>query len=78
MGDSSKYGYTTLNYKICCPISKPIIKTIIVSSPESQHILKLNSCYKTCKFVPSTNEGIKHGSYDRVLRRRRGRVFKQQ
>lgn len=77
MGDSSKYGYTSLNYKICCPITKPIIKTIIVSSPESQHILKLNSCCTT--FVPSTKKGTnQHGSYDRVLRRRRGQALKQQ
>ena len=75
MGDSSKYGYTALNYKICCPISIPTIKTIIVSSPESQRILKLNSC--CTKFVPPTNEGIKHGSYDRVLRRRRGQALNQ-
>ncbi len=77
MGDSSKYGYTSLNYKICCPISKPTIKTIIVSSPESQHILKLNSC--CTKFIQSTKKGTnQHCSYDRVLRRRRGQALKQQ
>jgi len=76
MGDSSKYGYTTLNYKNCCPISIPIIKTIIVSAPESQHILKLNSC--CTQFIPSTKKGTnQHDSYDRVLRRRRGQALKQ-
>ena len=73
MGDSSKYGYTSLNYKNCCFIPKTI-KTIIVSSPESQHILKLNSCCTT--FVPSTKKGTnQHDSYDRVLRRRREKAF---
>ena len=76
MGDSSKYGYTSLNYKNCCPISKPIIKTIIVSCPESQHILKLNSCCTL--FKPSTKKGTnQHESYDRVLRRRRGQALNQ-
>ena len=73
---SSKYGYTSMNYKICCPIPKPIIKTIIVSSPSSQHMLTLNSC--CTQFVPSTKKGTnQHGSYDRVLRRRRGRALNQ-
>jgi len=77
MSNSSKYGYTSVNYKNCCPISKPTIKTIIVSSPESQHILRLNSCCK--KFIPSTKKGTNlHDSYDRVLRRRRGNALKQQ
>ena len=83
MSNSSKYGYTSVNYINCCPKNidgttyVPPVKTIIVSAPESQHMLKLISCYKTCKYVPPINEGIKHGSYDRVLRRRRGRAFKQ-
>lgn len=75
MSNSSKYGYTTLNYKNCCPRFIPPTKTIIVSSPESQHILKLTSCCR--KYVKPTNEGIKFGSYDRVLRRRRGQAFTQ-
>ena len=76
MSNSSKYGYTSLNYKNCCFIPK-IIKTIIVSSPESQHVLKLNSCCS--KFVPSTKKGTnQHDSYDRVLRRRRGAALNQQ
>ena len=75
MGDSSKYGYTTLNYKICCPAYKPTIKTIVVAKPESQHILKITSCCKA--YVKPINEGIKHQSYDQVLRRRRGQAFMQ-
>jgi len=70
-------GYTALNYKICCPIYKPTIKTIIVSSSESERILTLNAC--CTKFVPSTKKGTnQHGSYDRVLRRRRGQALNQQ
>ena len=77
MSNSSKYGYTSLNYKNCCPTSIPKtpIKTIIVSSPESQHILNLTSCCK--QFIKPTNEGVKYDSYDRVLRRRRGKAFKK-
>ena len=75
MSNSSKYGYTSLNYKNCCPIFIPDVKTIIVSAPQSQHILKLTSCCG--KYVKPTNEGIKFGSYDRVLRRRRGQSFTQ-
>ncbi len=73
MSNSSKYGYTTMNYKNCCPDVKPIIKTIVVSSSESQHLLKLTSCCS--KYVKPTNEGIKFASYDRVLRRRRGKAL---
>lgn len=76
MSNSSKYGYTVLNYKNCCFVPKTI-KTIIVSSPESEHILKLNSC--CTNFVSSTKKGTnQHGSYDRVLRRRRGHALNQQ
>ncbi len=75
MSNSSKYGYTSLNYKNCCPATVSIVKTIVVSSSESQHMLKLNSCCK--KFVKPTNEGVKHNSYDRVLRRRRGQAFEK-
>ena len=75
MSNSSKYGYTSLNYKNCCPATVSIVKTIVVSSSESQYMLKLNSCCK--KFVKPTNEGVKHNSYDRVLRRRRGQAFEK-
>lgn len=73
MSNSSKYGYTTSNYVNCCPASIIPVKTIIVSAPQSQHVLNLTSCCG--KYVKPINEGIKHGSYDRVLRRRRGKVF---
>ena len=74
MSNSSKYGYTSLNYKNCCPSTKPIIKTIVVSKPESQYMLNLTSCCK--KFVKSKKKGTnQHDSYDRVLRRRRGQVL---
>lgn len=83
MGDSSKYGYTNYNYKPCCPIPPPSngiknVKTILLYAPESQNLMKLNSCYKTCKYIPppSIQYGNKHDSYDRVLRRRRGEAFK--
>lgn len=59
----------------------PIIttKTIKSSFSESQKLLNLTSCYKTCKYVPppAIQYGNKHDSYDRVLRRRRGQVLKQ-
>ena len=74
MSNSSKYGYTTLNYKNCCP-DTIAVKTIVVSSSESQRMLNLNSCCK--KYVKPTNEGVKHNSYDRVLRRRRGQAFEK-
>jgi hypothetical protein len=48
---------------------------MVVSKPESQHILSITSCCKA--YVKPTNEGIKHQSYDQVLRRRRGQAFKQ-
>jgi hypothetical protein len=75
MSNSSKYGYTSLNYKNCCPAAISVVKTIVVSSSESHRMLKLNSCCKT--FVKPTNEGVKHNSYDRVLRRRRGQAFEK-
>jgi len=73
------------SYKPCCPMSPKVnqdgikyVKTIVVSSPESQRLLNLNSCY-TCKYVPppAIQYGNKHDSYDRVLRRRRGQAFNQ-
>ena len=79
-------GYTIYNYKPCCPISPIVnqdgikyIKTIVVSKPQSQMLLNLTSCYKTCKYIqpPAIQYGNKHDSYDRVLRRRRGQSFKQ-
>ena len=75
MSNSSKYGYTSLNYKNCCPTFIPSVKTIIVSAPESQRVLNITSCCG--KYVKPTNEGIKFGSYDRVLRRRRGQALIQ-
>jgi hypothetical protein len=75
MSNSSKYGYTSMNYINCCPTSVPDVKTIIVSAPQSQRLLTLATCCK--KYVAPINEGIKFGSYDRVLRRRRGEAFKQ-
>jgi len=73
MSNSSQYGYTTMNYKSCCPTYKPVIKTMIESHSESEHLLKLISCCS--KYVKPINVGVKHGSYDRVLRRRRGQAF---
>ena len=75
MSNSSQYGYTNYKYISCCPTYIPPVKTITVSSPESQRMLKLISCCK--QYVKPTNEGIKHGSYDRVLRTRRGKAFEQ-
>jgi hypothetical protein len=75
MSNSSKYGYTSLNYKNCCPAAISSVKTIVVSSSESQRMLNLNSCCK--KYIKPTNEAIKHNSYDRVLRRRRGQAFEK-
>ena len=74
MSNSSKYGYTTSNYVNCCPDHIPV-KTIVMAVPQSQRLLTLASCCKP--YVAPTNEGIKFGSYDRVLRRRRGEAFKQ-
>ena len=73
MSNSSKYGYTMLNYKNCCPTVQSNVKTIIESTSESQHLLKLTSCCS--EYVKPTNEGVKFASYDRVLRRRRGKAF---
>jgi len=55
------------------------IKTIKSSLSESQHLMNLISCYKSCKYIPppSIQFGNKHDSYDRVLRRRRGRAINQ-
>jgi hypothetical protein len=64
-----------MNYKNCCPTYKPIIKTIFVAKSESQHVLNITSCCK--EYVKPINEGIKHQSYDQVLRRRRGQAMKQ-
>jgi len=75
MSNSSKYGYTSLNYVNCCPDAIPVVKTIIVSSSESQNLLTLTSCCK--KYVKPTNEGLKHNSYNRVLQRRRGQAFEK-
>lgn len=75
MSNSSKYGYTALNYKNCCP-DNVTIKTIVVSKPESQHIINITSCCSS--FVKSKKNGTnQHDSYDRVLRRRRGQAFKK-
>ena len=69
------YGYSFVNSRLLYPCYKPTIKTILVQPPESQKIIKLESCCTT--YVKPTNEGIKFDSYDRVLRRRRGKAFKQ-
>ena len=73
MSNSSQYGYTTMNYKSCCPTYKPVIKTMIQFQSESEHLLKLTSCCS--KYIKPKNEGVKYNSYDRVLRRRRGQAF---
>ena len=54
------------------------IKTIKTTFSESQKLLNLTSCY-TCNYnPPSTIQyGNKHDSYNRVLRRRRGKALKQ-
>ena len=75
MSNSSKYGYTSMNYINCCPTYISPVKTTIVSTPQSQRILTLATCCK--EYVAPKNEGIKFNSYDRVLRRRRGQAFKQ-
>jgi len=72
MSNSSKYGYTSMNYINCCPDPIPI-KTIVVAIPQSQRLLTLAMCCSD--YVKPTNEGIKFGSYDRILRRRRGKAF---
>jgi hypothetical protein len=69
------YGYAFVNSRLLYPCYKPTIKTILVQPPESQNLIKLNSCCTT--YVKPINEGIKFGSYDRVLRRRRGKALQQ-
>lgn len=43
-----------------------------VCRPSSMFTLKLNTCART---INNTNEGKKHGSYERVLQRRRRCAF---
>ncbi len=43
-----------------------------VRIPSSMHTLKLNTCART---INNTNVGKKHGSYARVLQRRRACAF---
>jgi len=69
------YGYAFLNQRLLCPSYKTAVKTILIQPTESQHLLKLDSC--CASYIKPTNEGIKFSSYDRVLRRRRGKAFKQ-
>jgi len=68
-------GYAFKNCRLNCPSYKIPVKTILTQKSESQHVLNITSCCS--KYVKPTNEGIKFNSYDRVLRRRRGKVFKQ-
>jgi hypothetical protein len=68
-------GYTFSNCRLSCPSYTIPVKTILVQPPSSQHILDITSCCG--KYTKPTNEGIKYASYDRVLRRRRGKAFKQ-
>ena len=44
MSNSSKYGYSSLNYKNCCPAAISSVKTIVAYSSESQRMLFLISC----------------------------------
>uniref|UniRef100_A0A6C0EUZ0 Uncharacterized protein n=1 Tax=viral metagenome TaxID=1070528 RepID=A0A6C0EUZ0_9ZZZZ len=59
--------------RLTCPQPTRLIKEILIPIPSSQYLLTLTSC--CTKYVKPTNEGIKFGSYDRVLRRRRGKAF---
>ena len=59
--------------RLMCPQPTRTIKEILIPMPSSQHLLTLTSC--CTKYVTPTNEGIKFGSYDRVLRRRRGKAI---
>ena len=68
-------GYAFVNSRLTCPSYKITVKTNLVQPSESQHILNITSCCN--KYVKPTNEGVKFNSYDRVLRRRRGKAFKQ-
>ncbi len=63
--------------RLTCPQPTRLIKEILIPIPSSQYMLSLTSISKTCctNYVTPTNEGIKHGSYDRVLRRRRGKAI---
>ena len=79
------YMSNSSNYKPCCPMSPTVnqdgikyVKTIIVSKLQSQQLLNLTSCY-TCNYKPppAIQYGNKHDSYERVLRRRRGKAFNQ-
>jgi hypothetical protein len=59
------------------PLPKRTIKEILIPMPSSQYVLTLTSPSCCTKYVTPTNEGIKFGSYDRVLRRRRGKAIYQ-
>lgn len=60
-----------------CPARKSFKEILVTKSkPYSQYLMNFNSCSPDFDFVKSTNEGIKFGSYDRVLRRRRTKAFK--
>jgi hypothetical protein len=78
MSNSSKYGYTTLNYKNCCNYPTIHIKPLKVTRgvSEGQYLLNITSCCKS--FVKSKKKGTnQHNSYERVLRRRRGQAFEK-
>lgn len=59
---------TCTNYSVI--IQKQIIQE--VRRPASMFTLKLNTCART---VNNTNVGNKHGSYHRVLQKRRACAF---
>lgn len=63
-----------LNRMLCVDDSAEILKQInqTVRRPSSMFTLKLNTCAST---LTTTNEGIKHGSYQRVLQKRRACAF---
>ena len=48
---------------------------ILMPIPSSQYLLNITSCCS--KYTKPITEGIKYDSYDRVLRRRRGKAFSQ-
>lgn len=66
-----RYGYSTR----CCSICFDYTTTLDqinnqVRMPSTQYQYQLTSA---CTFVQPTNEGAKHGSYMRVIYRRRAR-----
>ena len=67
----------SISCRLKCP--QPVLtkKEILILMPisSSQYLLNITSCCS--KYKKPINEGIKYESYDRVLRRRRGKAFSQ-